>query len=87
MIYANAVSAAAGPIELNLDFGYQPPVGEPTWAIRIATTWEHAKLLHDLLGDMLGRYSKDVGEIRDVKPTGELKPLELSTGKDDEGQK
>jgi hypothetical protein len=67
MIYANTMSATGGPIELSLDFGYQlPPNGDTTWAIRIVVAWEHARLIHDLLGESIERYAREVGDIRDL---------------------
>jgi hypothetical protein len=88
LIYANNMAATAGPIELSMDFGYQPPNGDAssaTWAIRIAMAWEHVKLVHDMLGKALEQYEANVGEIRDLQKIMQVAMAQLEQAEPEKG--
>ena len=68
IIYANWVAASPGPLDLALDFGYAMP-GEPAQAgVRVAMTWEHAKLLRAVMDNIIKQRESNVGEI--TEPAG-----------------
>jgi hypothetical protein len=64
LIYANWFAASPSPFELALDFGYQAPhMEEPQRTVRIVNTWEHAKLLKEILDQIIEQREANVGEI------------------------
>ena len=75
------MSASASPVDLALDLGYRDPSGNVNFAVRVAMTWEHAALMHEVLGQALDRARADFGEIRDVqKIQGEGVHVEIHGG-------
>ena len=67
LVYVNAMSVSGSPIDIAIDLGYRGPDGGINYAVRVAMTWEHAALMHDILGQALDRYRNESGEIRDVQ--------------------
>ena len=84
LVYANIMSASASPVDLSLDFGYRGSDGVINMAVRVAMSWEHAQLVHQLMGQLLDRYQEDVGEIRDVSKNVEIRPIEATRPKGEE---
>ena len=80
LIYSNTMQAAAGGIDISMDFGYRAPTGEVQMGVKVVMAWEHAALMHDLLGTLLERYREEVGEIRDITKVAEIRPHELGHG-------
>jgi len=69
LVYANWFALAPSPFELSFDFGYQAAdTGGPHKTVRIATTWESAKMLKELLDAVVERREENVGEIQ--RPPG-----------------
>ena len=65
-IYVNWVRLGMSPYDLKMDLGFRANDGPPAeFPIRAVMAWEHAKELHSLLGDAIGDYEQEVGEIRD----------------------
>ena len=83
MVYANVMSATAGAVDLSLDFGYRGGDGQISVAVRVAMAWEHAQLMHEVLGKLLDRYREDVGDIRDVTKVATIRSIELGEGGDE----
>lgn len=66
VVYFNTAQALATEYELSFDLGYRTATGaEPDFAIRIVTSWEHAKALRDLLDRLIVGYEDSAGPIRD----------------------
>jgi Protein of unknown function (DUF3467) len=69
VVYANWFLAGPSPFELALDFGYQAPDTDgPRRAVRIVSTWEHAKLLKQVLDQIIEIRENNTGEI--AEPPG-----------------
>jgi hypothetical protein len=69
LVYANWFTLTPSPLELALDFGYQAvDTGGPRRVVRIASTWESAKMLKELLDAVIERREENVGEIQ--RPPG-----------------
>lgn len=83
LVYANVMAASAGAIDLSLDFGYRGPAAEVEVAVRVVMAWEHAALMHEIIGQLLERYQEDVGEIRDVKKVATIRPIEIGPQKEE----
>ncbi|MBK5219341.1 MAG: DUF3467 domain-containing protein [Thermoleophilia bacterium] len=65
LVYANWARYIAGPFDLSLDFGYNTEGGPPEkFPVRVAMSWEHAKLLHRLIGEAMDGYEEQAGAIR-----------------------
>jgi len=69
------MSASAGALDLSFDFGYRGADGRVNMAVKVVMAWEHAQLMHEILGQLLERYREDVGEIRDVSKVAEIRPI------------
>jgi hypothetical protein len=67
LVYVNAISVSGSPIDMAIDLGYRGPDGSINYAVRVAMAWEHAALMHDILGQALERYRNESGEIRDIQ--------------------
>ncbi len=72
LFYANQAGLRPGPFDIALDFGYlaagaegEPPAGTQ-WIARVAMSWEHARALHDLLGEQIRNYEENVGPLPDI---------------------
>lgn len=68
IVYTNWLRAIPSPFDFALDFGYMVPVAEsggepPKPAIRVAMTWEYAKLLRNALNEMIEQRESNHGEI------------------------
>jgi len=69
LIYANTAGMRGGPFDMSLEFGYVVPKMEnedpvpPTWLVRVAMSYEHARAFHQLLGQQLDSYEDAVGEL------------------------
>lgn len=64
LVYANWVRLVPGPLDLGLDAGYFAPDTPPRPMLRLVLTWEHAKILHQLLGSIIEQREGNVGEIK-----------------------
>jgi len=58
--YVNAVTAHGGPFDLTLDFGYRPGGETYDTQVRLAMSWEHTKLLSEMLGQAVKQYEEKV---------------------------
>jgi Protein of unknown function (DUF3467) len=74
------MAATASPVDLALDFGYRGPNAEPNTAVRVVMAWEHAAMVHEIIGKLLERYQEDVGAIRDVRTGATIRPIEVGPG-------
>jgi len=74
LVYANWIKFVPGPFDLSLDLGYFGPDTPPQSTMRLVVTWEHAKLLHSALGELVAQREENVGEIK--HPPG----VQLSSG-------
>jgi hypothetical protein len=82
LVYANWFLAAPSPFELALDFGYQAADMErPQRSIRIVNTWEHAKLLKQVLDQIIEARESNVGEIP-VPPGVQMRDVAQIDGSD-----
>lgn len=52
--------------------------GDPEVAVRVVTSWEHAKRLRDLLDRLIEGYEQNAGPIREFPET----PQEVTDGDD-----
>lgn len=83
LIYANTAGMRGGPFDMSLEFGYVVPKMEnedpvpPTWLVRIAMSYEHARAFHELLGQQLDSYEDAVGKLPSIE--------RLKVGGDDNG--
>jgi Protein of unknown function (DUF3467) len=72
LVYANVAGIRGGAFDLALEFGHAIPPGAnedpqpPSWIVRVAMSWEHARALYGLLGENLEEYEKRVGQIPDI---------------------
>jgi Protein of unknown function (DUF3467) len=65
LVYANWVRMNATPFDLAIDLGYHDEPGPPdAFPVRVAMSWEHAKVLADLLAQNIKAYEDQVGEVR-----------------------
>jgi hypothetical protein len=68
-IYCNSAGIRGGAFDMSLEFSYVIPPGlheapaPPVSQIRIAMSWEHARALHQLLGEHLELYETHVGKL------------------------
>jgi hypothetical protein len=64
VVYANWFAAGPSPFELAIDFGYQAPDTDgPRRVVRIVNTWEHAKLIKQVLDQIIEIREGNTGEI------------------------
>lgn len=68
IVYTNWLRAIPSPFDFALDFGYMVPTVEPGGAhpkpsVRVAMTWEYAKLLRNALNEMIEQREGNHGEI------------------------
>lgn len=68
LVYMNWLRTIGTPGDLSLDIGYQAGAMPPHPVVRLAMTWEHARILRDTLTQALEGVEAVVGEIRDLKP-------------------
>jgi Protein of unknown function (DUF3467) len=73
VVYTNLLRTTASPFEFALDFGYitakaEPPSEPPEGQVRVVMTWEYAKLLRDLMQEVIETREGNVGEIN--RPPG-----------------
>ena len=71
LVYCNAVRAFGGATDVTLDCGFRYGNDEPTMAVRLVMSWEHAKMLLPVLEQLINNYETNVGEI--PSPESELK--------------
>jgi hypothetical protein len=83
VVYANWFAASPSPFELALDFGYHAAdIERPRPNVRIVSTWEHAKLLKEVLDQVIEIREGNVGEIG--RPPGvELNEPAATTAEED----
>jgi hypothetical protein len=67
LIYMNWLRTVGTAGDIAIDVGYQGGNDIPTPSVRLAMTWEHAKLLYESLGDAIGQFEADNEKIRDLK--------------------
>lgn len=66
-VYSNWVRAGSTPYDLSLDFGYRRREGPPPeFPVRVVMSWEHAKVLQEVLQTALSDYEEAAGSIRDM---------------------
>ena len=66
-VYSNWVRAASTPCDLSLDFGYRRREGPPQeFPVRVVMSWEHARVLHEIIAVALSDYEEAAGSIRDL---------------------
>jgi hypothetical protein len=63
LLYASWHRAVPGPFDLGIDFGYLGHDGSVVPGMRVVTTWEHAKLLHQVLGKAIEQREANAGTI------------------------
>jgi hypothetical protein len=74
LLYANVTAVRSGPFDVALDFGYlavsveghAPNETQTQWGTRVAMSWEHARALHELLGEQIAKYEENVGPLPDI---------------------
>ncbi len=63
-VYTNAVQFYGGPFDITLDLGYRPASDvEPEMLVKVTMSWEHARVLHEILGRLVDDYESKVGLI------------------------
>jgi hypothetical protein len=83
LVYANWFAASPSPFELAIDFGYQAgDTGQAQRSVRIINTWEHAKLLKQVLDQVIEIRESNVGEIS-TPPGVELREASAQIEGDD----
>jgi hypothetical protein len=83
LIYVNWVGAQPGPFDLSIDVGYQGPPGPPQPIARMVMTWEHAKLLRDVMDALIEQREKNTGEIGLPEGVALVKPTDDPSATDD----
>jgi hypothetical protein len=67
--YSNSVAAHPGTFDVVLDFGFElGDASEPrSSGPRVAMSWEHARALTIMLGELADRYEQELGALPDVE--------------------
>jgi hypothetical protein len=66
VVYMNWLRTLGSPGDLSIDVGYQAGDTPPQPAVRLAMTWEHAKLLRDALDKAIVAVEEKIGDVRDL---------------------
>ena len=68
--YVNSINAQGGPFELTFDFGYRLGDEDFTPNVRVLMSWEHAKIMTGMIGQLVSEYEARVGTaIPDIQGT------------------
>lgn len=67
LIYMNWLRTVGTAGDVALDVGYQSGNDVPVPSVRLAMTWEHAKLLYESIGNAIEQFEANNGPIRDLK--------------------
>lgn len=67
LIYMNWLRTVGTAGDIAIDVGYQVGNDVPVPSVRLAMTWEHAKLLYESIGSAIEQFEANNGPIRDLK--------------------
>ncbi len=67
LVYINWLRTVGTAGDFAIDVGYQGGNEPPVPSVRLAMTWEHAKLLYESLGGAIEKFQEQGESIRDLK--------------------
>lgn len=67
LLYANATRVNGAAFDVAIDFGYQVADEPAQWTMRVAMSWEHARVLASTIQKGLESYEEQVGPIPNLE--------------------
>lgn len=77
-VYCNRVFIHASGFDFTIDFGIAVPGAQAIRIVsRVLMSPQHAQSLHEVLGDIINKYVKEVGKVPEVNVEDEEKRREI----------